>query len=344
MNNNRVQSQPADVPDQTEPQSAAPSRSQRLRALVGEYGRPIVALGGTAVGLAFLWLVLQWADVTEIVRLAAGMDWAWIASALIVYSASLTIRAARWQLLMHGPVRLRYSETLVALVTGYAVNNVLPARLGELVRADFCKRAYGMSRTRALASIIVERFLDGVAVIGVFACGFALLEQSGGVVDTLRYVLFLGLALYVVIGVLIWFIGGGRFPLPRFLGHWVAERMRRLSDSFQVVRRKAFYAAALITVAIWSSECIVTWAVVRALGISLDPVILLCLIGAASLSTLVPSAPAFTGTYHAAFAMVFGLGELSVSAGVTAATTVQFTILAPVTVVGFGMLARTLVR
>jgi hypothetical protein len=52
-----------------------------------------------------------------------------------------------------------------ALLVGYGFNNLIPARLGELVRADYAKRQFGVSRSAALGSIVIERLLDGFIVV-----------------------------------------------------------------------------------------------------------------------------------------------------------------------------------
>ena len=58
-----------------------------------------------------------------------------------------------------------------SLLVGYGVNTLLPARLGELFRAEFFKRSYGVTRSVGLASVALERLLDGVIVVACLAAG-----------------------------------------------------------------------------------------------------------------------------------------------------------------------------
>ena len=51
------------------------------------------------------------------------------------------------------------------VLVGYASNNVLPVRLGELVRAYFLNIREGVSKTTALATILIERVSDGMALL-----------------------------------------------------------------------------------------------------------------------------------------------------------------------------------
>ena len=49
----------------------------------------------------------------------------------------------------------------------------MPARLGELFRAEYFKKSFGLSRVWALTSIVIERLFDGLTV--VICLGFGLL-------------------------------------------------------------------------------------------------------------------------------------------------------------------------
>ena len=48
---------------------------------------------------------------------------------------------------------------------GYLANNVLPARLGELVRSHALGEGEGISRTTVLGTVVVERIVDTVIVV-----------------------------------------------------------------------------------------------------------------------------------------------------------------------------------
>src|SRR5439155_21051717 len=70
------------------------------------------------------------------------------------------LRAARWRIWERS---LTYWDSLRLILIGFMGNNVLPARLGELLRAHCAsaKTSRDRGRTTALASIAAERVLDG---------------------------------------------------------------------------------------------------------------------------------------------------------------------------------------
>src|SRR4029077_3917656 len=66
---------------------------------------------------------------------------------------------------------LSFGKVFNGLLVGYAANYVLPARLGELVRADFLGRRYAVPRLSVIGTIVVERLFDVIVFIGFILAG-----------------------------------------------------------------------------------------------------------------------------------------------------------------------------
>ena len=62
---------------------------------------------------------------------------------------------------------------------GYLANNILPARLGELVRSHALGEGEGISRTTVLGTVVVERIVDTVMVVAIAAVGVLVLSVRG---------------------------------------------------------------------------------------------------------------------------------------------------------------------
>ena len=86
------------------------------------------------------------------------------------------MRVARWYCLLVVVVPARPQVVGEVLLVGTAMNNVLPARLGELIRADYGKRRLGATRSALLATIVVERLADLAAIVAALLCGMVVLE------------------------------------------------------------------------------------------------------------------------------------------------------------------------
>ena len=93
------------------------------------------------------------------------------ARALVLFTAALAlllaghvVRLSRWSILMRQAGHPRLGEGFMALTLGYVINSVVPFRLGEIARGVYYGRRTQTDVAFVLASIIVERTLDLVAV------------------------------------------------------------------------------------------------------------------------------------------------------------------------------------
>ena len=73
-------------------------------------------------------------------------------------------RGARWQSLLRPIKAIPYRRVLGYTYVGYLANNVLPARLGELVRSHALGEGEALSRTTVLGTVVVERIVDTLFV------------------------------------------------------------------------------------------------------------------------------------------------------------------------------------
>src|SRR5262245_24964603 len=78
-------------------------------------------------------------------------------------------RAFRWQYLLAAIGPTRFSTAFRTTVIGFAASFLLPARAGEVIRPFLLARREGFSATAAFATVILERLLDLVVVLSMFA-------------------------------------------------------------------------------------------------------------------------------------------------------------------------------
>ena len=126
---------------------------------------------GIAVSLLLLlflaWQVYRIDDPAGLIDELAAANYFYLIPAVAVYFIGVWFRAMRWQFLLNPlrdfPVRRLYP----IVVIGYAANNLLPMRLGELVRSYYLARRENFSASSALGSVAVERVFDGLTLIAL---------------------------------------------------------------------------------------------------------------------------------------------------------------------------------
>ena len=123
-------------------------------------------------------------DLGEIRDALSHANYIFVVPAIGLYFVAVFFRALRWRYLLSPLGSFSLGRLYPVVVIGYMANNVLPARLGELVRSYYLARKEPVSASAALATVAVERVYDGVTLLAFAAAsGLALLllgEFSGG--------------------------------------------------------------------------------------------------------------------------------------------------------------------
>lgn len=295
------------------------------------------ALVGVVIGVGFLWLALRDQNLEDIRAVWASLAVSWLLLGTAVYASSLLVRIARWSCLLTVLGRVRPQEVGEVLLVGNAVNNILPARLGELVRADYGKRRLGQTRSALLATIVVERLADLATIVAALLCGMLVLEPSlhdaGRPWHIINFVAAVGAGLFVVALTAV-----ALLPRSERLSQWLPQFARpRLDDlvgalrSWGQVRKMRF---VLLTLGVWGLEATALACILRASGIEPGAFELLMVLGLANLGTLVPTAPAYLGSYQLSYVIAFSALGWNSAQGVAVATAAQVVLLAPATLVG----------
>lgn len=132
------------------------------------------ALVGYAVAAACLTWVFHDVDLSEVVRSAAHVRWGWMLPAIGLDVGSYLCQGWRWRLLLPQPAALGVIRVTQAIYAGLFVSEILPARLGELVRGYLVQRWSGVAPARVVGSILVERLFDGAwLALGMVAVALA---------------------------------------------------------------------------------------------------------------------------------------------------------------------------
>ncbi len=292
------------------------------------------AILGLLIGVIFFVLVLQRTSWTQVQDILLQTDSRWVAVAIATYGMSMVIRVERWRRLLWDVKPLSFKAMSVALLVGYAMNNVLPARLGEFVRADFAGRRYELSRSATIGSIALERTLDGLIVVLSLILGRFFISQNA-LLNTLTIA---GISLFVGIAIALWFISAGRI-LKRLTGLPMAihDKLVSFQSGLSALRGHQLKQVIGFSIAVWVFEAIAHWSILQSINVSLNWMQMLSVVGVVNLSTLIPSAPGFAGTYQYAYAFVLGLFGFSAATGIAAATAAQVFLFGSVTVIGLAL-------
>lgn len=260
-----------------------------------------------ALILAVVLLVLAFRDVNwsaMLGRLSRG-NFVVLALAALMVTTSYSIRAFRWRILLTAEHPVSPITTFWATNVGYLGNDFLPARAGELLRSAFLARKTGISTSYVLATALVERVLDLVAVVLISAIAVAALGTVPSWLVAATRLMFV----LAVVGLLLFFVLPRlNTPLHRLLNRVVQARTlrTRLADlldqallgmrAIQNIRRACTFS--LLTAAIWLMDSLVLVVVASAFDLRLALPQAILLAAALGLSSAAPSTPGYVGIYQ----------------------------------------------
>lgn len=287
------------------------------------------ALVGVAITVVALWYVLRDVDFGEVIaQVATGNLWL-LAASVFVATFGFFIRALRWKVLL-APVDpdTRLRSRFAGVSIGFMVNNVLPARLGEVARAYAFSRMEAVTAPAAFGSLVVERFMDGVVlllflVIPVFTPGFpeaeALSRGVGLAMFNLAIGLVLGiLAVLVVMAALprqfVWIAERVTSLMPEVMAGKIMSALTGILDAIAIMRDpKLLILGFAWTLAFWTWHGLSFWLGMLAFGIDTGFVSAIFTEAVVGFAVAVPSAPGFVGTFHAgasfALTTVYGVSD-----------------------------------
>jgi len=291
-----------------------------------------------------LWLFFSSLDLRETWRAITRAHLGFIAAAILVTLQTYVLRAWRWQALLRPLGHARFSTAFRTTVIGFTATFLLPARVGEVLRPYLLARKEGMKATSTFATVIVERMLDLVTVLLLFAIALTV-----GGIDVGREIEVAGLvAAFTALGVLVLlfvFAGhperlgrlAGRLGrrLPPKAADAVAHLVRTFAEGLKVMRSPVnLVVAASWSVPLWVSIAMGIWLTSRAFDLTFSFIGSFLVVGYLAVGVSLPTpggAGGFHGAYLLALTQFFGADADVAGAAAIVLHAVSFV---PVTLIG----------
>jgi glycosyltransferase 2 family protein len=254
----------------------------RLRSWVW----PILALLGFGYAMTHAHL-----DLGQMLRLVGRVNPAGYGAALVVFYVASVLRASRWRMLLRNagqPTAL--ATDWKAIMIGWLINGLIPAKTGDLYRARAIGRAYPITVSRTLGTIALERLVD-FAVLLLLIDGFALLLFRGSLPSAFLGVFIVTAVAAVSVIVALLAAPHVRWSVAAHLPARVGGPVERFRAGFVEAPGNLPLLFGM-TAALWLFEAVRLYLVLHALplqALSLTQVSLVALVGSAL--TGVPGLP-----------------------------------------------------
>ena len=271
-------------------------------------------------------------------------NYAYVAPSLVFYFIAVYLRTHRWRFLLRPIIGESRRPIFPVVVVGYMANNLIPARIGEVVRSYYLSLREDISTAGAFGTVAVERASDVLALLFFVALAWIALPVSGvfgevadnvpgggAVLAAAGLLPFLAVAgVVVAVSVMskakaLGLAASILTPVPSNVRSRALSLIGNLLQGLTVVSSpKALFYVFLISLPIWLMEAAMYGTI--AIGFDLDSVFdgnlefvaaILVFAAAANLAGVLPSSPGSWGPFDFFGAAV--LLALGVSSGLALA-------------------------
>lgn len=316
-----------------------------MRAFIIKY---VVSL---ALGALLVWLAFRGEDWSDFGRRLQTVRIGPVLGYVALFSAAHVLRIVRWGVLVRALGPIGWRDIFVAGAVGYMCIITFPLRLGEFVRPYLVRGKGGVTASGALATVVVERVIDGLLFVALFFVFVSLLPDSGD--PAVAAVKLSAVAAGVVFGtaLVVLIAAGARrawtVGVLRRIGNAINTRLTDKAlglldaflDGLRLMPDKRRFAGFLaLTVVYWVALGVGMR--LMALGTHIPDLSWVggfVLLTVLTVGIMIPAGPGFTGTFEVALAGGFSLLVLApTSLENVALYTIMLHVAQLVVQVGFG--------
>jgi len=230
----------------------------------------------------------------------------WIPAAIGLYLTGFWLRGMRLKLLASEEAQLTILTATNIVGIGHYANNILPFRLGELVRAAALTERTGLPLIQSLTIAACERIFDGLSIVALLLSAATLLPLNGWMEHTFQiYCLFFSVSVITLIILSLTpqlTINVTTTLTANTLPGWQNQALKIVSE---VLRGLSFFTSPrrlifilLLSLMIWGIEACFFASILPCFSLPLDLPIAAATMGFTNLGIMSPSSPASLGLYQ----------------------------------------------
>jgi glycosyltransferase 2 family protein len=310
---------------------------------------------GIGISVFFMVLLFSKIDFGQLLTALRAVDYRYIILSVLFTFVSYFLRAIRWRYLLITEKTISLDSLYPATIIGYMANNLLPARLGEFVRAYVLASREGLQVPCVFASLVIDRLFDGFTVLIMLLITLFTVQLPPGMEDSamalrtggvIMFLLYCGILLFLFLLKkqtmrTIAFVRIILSPLPAVISDKVIPLLGSFIDGIRLTRRWTHIGAIVgSSILIWTFAVLPVDMTLRSFGVNLPIAASMFIMVLLVFAVMVPASPGFIGTYH--YACFQGLSAFGIpkTTSLSIALIIHGTAFFPVIVAGFYHLWR----
>ena len=315
-----------------------------------------------------LLVIIFWKiDFSQLIRLIISFNVKDLFFIIIIYFLSLILRGLRWKYLIRNNTNLSLISLSEIFTVGSALNSYLPLRVGDLWRAYYLNKEsenlninnsnnkqdnkFYIGKTKALASIVLERILDGVSIVLILIFASLIFYSNS---DILKLIYISGILFF---GALFFILLIYNFNIIDKIFNYVYRFIKRnkhikLLEKIQEVTKnfieglscissiKNLIITIVLSFSIWYCEVCCVYILLKSFNLDIGISACLFIISFIALSTIIPSTSIFIGPYQLAVIWALSIYNISKTTSLAIAFVYQGIIMLILTVIFIIFLLR----
>jgi uncharacterized protein (TIRG00374 family) len=271
------------------------------------------------LGAFFLYLSFRNVAWGDLKAAFATFDVSWLVPAVLISLLLQIFRAWRWRLELRPLEDISIGKLWIVISIAYMMINLLPARLGEIVRPWLLSRRSSVKFSNVVGNLVVEKTLDSVCIVFYLLIGLITTEnlpswvRRGAMVPAA-----VAAALALLVTLLYW--KGEPFVdrwvvryLPERFGAGLKRVLRSFLDGMLILPNGRLLAAVFaLSLAYWALPILSSWVVIRGFDFDVPFNAALMVFIFIGFGTALPNPPAMVGVFQYACILalgLFGIGE-----------------------------------
>lgn len=273
-------------------------------------------LAGICVSIILIWLTLRQIDIKKSFELIAGVKYFVLIPAILVYVFTYILRSVRYYYILLPLKKTKVLDNFPYTIIGFFANNIIPLRLGELIRAKITGERLHVSRSSALATIVIERLFDIIIFVLFFFLIVTVMSFPEFIKKSfyiLTFVFFICLStLYIMLThknkalkVL------SKMPISSVVESLITVFLNRFTGGLAVLKKPSILIKSFIFSGIlWITEALFVVIVAYACGIHISILGGIFTVIIVGMGGIIPTAPGYFGAFE--LMGVLALSTLSV--------------------------------
>jgi len=273
------------------------------------------------IGIGILLALIYHAGFERFLDIILQTSPYWIATAVLIYAASWIFRTWRLErFTTHAGKNIRIFDLFKLYISGYALNVILPAKLGDAATVGYLKMK-GINIGRSAAIILQTRILDVLALILLSIPALILFSEKAAP-NWIRTTIFICLFVIAVpIGIVVLDKNKVFSGLLEKLGNKFSHKFLKLAiekakDAYEgyheiVLNKKLLAASILLSLMIWLFDGLTCYAVSIAVGTQISIIVVILAVSIGNVGKSAPATPGAIGIYESVLAAVLVLFGVS---------------------------------